>query len=382
MTLLLAGDGRLADAIADKLAATGTTATRISIGELTRAADLQNATALLLAADDDAGNVDLALAARRLRAGLPLVVRLFDAALAGYLGRALPDVVVLSMSATSAPAFTDAVLRSLREPARASPSHPIRIAQRRRRWQVDRILAGALLALLLLVIPSTVFFSSALNLSTIDALYFIWTTITTVGYGDIALREASDGAKLVGMMMMLAGAAFIAVLFALLADWVLARRLSVLQGRVRVRGRGHVIVVGAGNIGYRVAGELRERGKRVVVIEKAGDNRHVEALRAVGHHVIIADATSADVLGLAQVGDAATVVTVTESDSTNLQVVLLVRALVPGVPLVMRADSRLLSEHVTQAGDAVAISPVDVAAGAFVDAALVRTSARGQGGAA
>jgi hypothetical protein len=44
--------------------------------------DLRSTSVLVLAADDDAGNVDWALTARRMRLDLPLVVRVFDEALA------------------------------------------------------------------------------------------------------------------------------------------------------------------------------------------------------------------------------------------------------------------------------------------------------------
>jgi hypothetical protein len=44
--------------------------------------DLRQASILVLAANDDAGNVDLALTARRMRADLPLVVRVFEEPLA------------------------------------------------------------------------------------------------------------------------------------------------------------------------------------------------------------------------------------------------------------------------------------------------------------
>ena len=69
-----------------------------------------------------------------------------------------------------------------------------------------------------------------------DALYFVWTTVMTVGYGDIALKDASDGVKLYGMALMLAGAAFIAILFALLL-WTGAYRQASLAARQNARAR-------------------------------------------------------------------------------------------------------------------------------------------------
>ena len=216
----------------------------------------------------------------------------------------------------------------------------------------------------------TLFFAQVLHLSSVDALYFVWTTMTTVGYGDIALREASAAVKIVGMVQMFAGTAFVAVLLGLFTDWVFSRRFEILLGRVRVRGRGHIVIAGGGNVGVRVAGQLGGKEYRLVFIDRNADNKNTEALRSLGHHVIIGDATRRDTLGLARVEAAAAVLSVTDSDAVNLQVALLVRAQSRDVPLVIRIVSPELSAHVTERGDAVAVSPIDIASEAFSAAAL------------
>ena len=201
-------------------------------------------------------------------------------------------------------------------------------------------------------------------------MYFVWTTVTTVGYGDIALREASTAAKVVGMVMMFAGAAFMAVLFGLFTDWVVGRRLEILRGRRPVRGRDHVVVAGGGNIGFRVAGRLRDAGHRVVVIEREADNTNVEALRSLGHHVIVADAARADTLALARVDQSAAVRCGTDIDAVNFQIALLARARRRDLPVVLRVVSPELSAHVSERWGAVAISPTAIAGEEFAAAAL------------
>src|SRR5262249_14973395 len=163
------------------------------------AAGLASASALVLAADNDAENVDAALLIRRLRPDLPLVVRLFDPDLTTYLHDTLPRVTVLSMSGLSAPVLADLALRALAEreaaPVVPRPSRPAGAPGPRRALPVDRVLARILAAFVLIVVASAAFFAHSLNLRLLDALYFVWTTVTTVGYGDIALRDASDLAK-------------------------------------------------------------------------------------------------------------------------------------------------------------------------------------------
>jgi len=371
-TVLLHGGDRLAAAVEQRLAASGRRVVRLAVDGLALdPAALASGAVLVLAADDDAGNVDLALTARRTRPDLPLVCRVFDDALADYLRRSVDGVTVLSMSALAAPAFADATLRAIADrPTGASGQRPSRAAARTRSAPVDRILLRAIVAIAAIVIVCTVFFAHALDLSYLDAMYFVWSTVTTVGYGDIALRDAPAAVKIVDMLLMVVGAAFLAVLFGLFTDRVVKRRLDIASGRVRVRRRGHIVLAGGGNVGFRVAARLRGAGHRVVVIERDAGNKNLDALRAGGHQVIVADAARDAILDLANVDAAAAVLCLTESDAVNFQIALLVRARAAEVPVVLRVVSPELSAHVSQHGHAVAISPIAIAAAAFADAGL------------
>jgi len=347
-----------------------------SSGELL-AAGLEKAHALVLTANDDPENVDAALTARRLRPDLPLIVRLFDPALGAYLRRTLEAVTILSTSAVAAPVIADMTLDALSRQSKQSTASRSRRARRRaRKLRIDRVLVMTALAGIVLVVASTICFARALNLRPIDALYFVWTTIFTVGYGDISLREASDAAKIAGMGLMLTGAAVVAVLYALLAGWVVGRRLDVLRGRLSVRGRSHIIVVGAGNVGFRVARILAEKGQRVVVVERDGDRRHVSDLRSIGHHVIVADATIEETLDLAGLETAAALLALTELDATNLHVALAVRERGTDIPVIVRLASQELSTHIADQRDMLPASSVAIAGEAFAGAALAAARAQ------
>lgn len=339
------------------------------------AAGLPSASVLVLAADNDTENVDAALLVRRQRPDLPLIVRLFDPDLSAYLRDTVDGVTVLSVSALGAPRFAELALEALAKgpPAAAAPRAPR--GSRRRRGPVDRILLRVLGGLVLTVAIAALYFAHALGIRFLDALYFVWTTVTTVGYGDIALRDASDTAKVVGMGVMFAGAAFIAALYALFTGNVVARRLDAILGRVPVRGRGHLVVAGAGHVGLRVVRILAGHGHRVVVVERDGDSRHVSALRAEGHHVIVADATVDETLDLARVEAAGAVLALTDSDGTNLHFALAVRRRSPAMPVVVRLASPELSAHVAARHDALAASSLAIAGEAFARAALAAVGA-------
>ena len=374
--ILVSGANRLGIAIEERLRAGGATVARLSEdpSALTAAA-LVGAAALVLASGDDAGNVDMALITRRLCPELPLVIRLFDPELAAYVRSTLKGAEILSMSSVAAPVLARETLRALGA-AGVHPEVTARaVGQRRRRrapWRrgLDRVLLGAFFTLVGVITAGSVFFTKVLGLRVLDAVYFVWTTIMTVGYGDITLHGAPDGAKLVGMVLMLVGAAFMAVLFAFFTSWVMTQRRDALKGLVQVRWKGHVIIAGGGHMGIGVADLLAASGRRIVVIEREEDRPHIEMLRAAGHRVIIADATKVEILELAGVKRAVALVALTDADPTNLHIALLARAQRADLAIVMRAESAELSAYVNEHKDAVAVSSVAVTADEFARNAL------------
>jgi Trk K+ transport system NAD-binding subunit len=374
--VLIAGTNRLAAAIEEKLRASGAAVGRLAEEpDALTAATLEDATGLVIASDDDAQNVDMALTTRRLRPGLPLVIRLFDPELAAYVRATLRRAVILSLSSVAAPVLARETLRALGE-APVSPEVAARAVRRRKRLgapgrlRLDRVLLGAALTLVGIITTATVFFTKTLGLRVLDALYFVWTTIMTVGYGDITLHSAPDSAKLVGMVLMLVGAAFMAVLFAFFTSWMMTQRQHALKGRFQVRWKDHVVVAGGGHMAIGVANLLAAAGRRIVVIERDEDRPHIGMLRSAGYRVIIGDAAKAEMLDLAGIKHAAALVALTDVDSTNLHIALLARAQRPDLAIVMRAESAELSAYVNEHKDAVAVSSVAVTADEFARNAL------------
>ena len=70
----------------------------------------------------------------------------------------------------------------------------------------------------------------------------------------------------------------------------------------------------------------------------------------------------------------------TDSDAVNFQIALLARAQNTNVPILMRVISPELSAHVSEHGDAVAISPIAIAAEEFTKAILTAGATGRRGG--
>lgn len=126
--------------------------------------------------------------------------------------------------------------------------------------------------------------------------------------------------------LMLTGALFVAVFFALATNVLVSRRIKESLGRQKITAlRGHVLVIGLGTVGLRVVQELHAAGSDVVVIEKNEHNRHLGQVRALGVPTLIADATQPEVLRSARLATASAVAVLTSDDLANLESGLAVR---------------------------------------------------------
>ncbi|HEX4824469.1 MAG TPA: NAD-binding protein [Candidatus Polarisedimenticolaceae bacterium] len=334
-----------------------------------QAAGLQDAAALVLTADDDAENVDAALTARRLSPEVPIVARIFDPSLGAYLEESGAGLTILSVSGLASPRYAELAEKVALPAGTARPSAEGR-SHARSSLRVDPILVRLTIVTTLVVVFSVWFFARALGLSPFDAFYFVVESITNTGFGDVPMGAAGIPSRLLTIALMIGGAGLLALVYALITGWFVARRFDVLQGRVPERGSDHVVIAGAGNVGFRVAQLLAEKGRSVVVIEREGSSVNAAQLRAEGRHVIVGDAGLDESLELAAVGRASVVMALTDSDAVNLRMALAVRRRHEEVPIVLRLISPELSEHLHGRRGMTIVSPIAVASERIADAAV------------
>jgi voltage-gated potassium channel len=134
--------------------------------------------------------------------------------------------------------------------------------------------------------------------------------------------------------------------------------------------RGHVIICGAGRVGYRVAAQLLELGNEVVVIEKRPDAPFVAVLQAHDVPVLIDDVKSPQALQRTNVKHAAAIVCATDDDLANLNTALDARRLNPSIRVVLRLFDDDLGARVRDAFQAEVLSSSALAAPALALSAL------------
>ncbi|MFD8080297.1 NAD-binding protein [Kitasatospora sp. NPDC059722] len=137
--------------------------------------------------------------------------------------------------------------------------------------------------------------------------------------------------------------------------------------------REHVIVVGLGNVGTRVASQLHELGVPVVCMERDPQARGIAAVRALGIPVVLGDGPFEEQLRRARLKHSRAVVAVSGDDATNLEAALEARHGNPEVRVVVRLFDDDFAGHFYATLDNAASRSVSyLAAPAFAAALMGR----------
>jgi len=212
------------------------------------------------------------------------------------------------------------------------------------------------------------------TMSLLDAIYFTSETIATVGFGDFYFRDQHAWLRIWAVIVMLVGATLIAVATALLTNTLVTRSLAQSLGRQRLTGmRGHIVVVGLGQVGSRVALNLRESGYDVAIIDSGQGQRFMPQMEAAGMPVLIGDPTMRETQMAAGVHRASGLAALTDDDLANIEVGLAVRGLIGErtFPIALRIFGRNLARVLGTVSDTwKPRSIAELAAPWFIGAAL------------
>ncbi|BCJ66046.1 NAD-binding protein [Polymorphospora rubra] len=367
--------------------------------ETFRLAGLAGAAGLALLHQDDVGNIHAALCAQEVEPDLRLVMRMFNANLGLGVKRLFADCEVLSDASMAAPAFVAAALgevapthfrhagRTLLVARRTDvrPEHVVvgladtreannlrvlpsdesradlvlaeatgrpagtelaarRLARARWRHPFTGLLRGirsfatrkigmATLSVLAIVALFGFLLAQAEGVSIAEAVYL---TLLTTFSGAEPEAGTDPRVQVMQVVLTLAGLALIPLITAAVVDGIVNAKLALTVGRLSVRRDGHVVVVGLGNVGSRVVGQLHDLGIEVVAVDKDPDARGSSLVRRLGVPFIVADGAQEETLRAASVATCQALVMVSTDDVTNLQAALNGRSLNPDLRVVLR----------------------------------------------
>jgi len=197
-----------------------------------------------------------------------------------------------------------------------------------------------------------------------NALY-----LTVMDMTGSALTSAKLGGseKVSQVVLTVDGMALIPLVTAIIVG---ARLTGKIRGEPRPRG-GHIIVVGLGNVGTRVVGELHDLGYDVACIDRDPEARGVALARRLSLPMVIGEAYLEDKLLAAGLETAAALVSVTSNDMVNLETALQARAMREDLRLVLRLGDDDLAQRVQKTlGNVISRSVSYMAAPVFAAALL------------
>ncbi|GLW53486.1 potassium transporter TrkA [Kitasatospora phosalacinea] len=209
---------------------------------------------------------------------------------------------------------------------------------------------------------------------------FGWTVYFTLLDAAGAVQPDVPGQQVLGdswaraaqVLITFCGITFVPVATAIVVEALASGRRGVPRPP-GARTRDHVIVVGLGNVGTRVAALVHATGLPVVCLERDPQARGIAAARALGIPVLIGEGPLEAQLKQARVKHARAVVAVTSDDAANLEAALEARAVRPEVRIVVRLFDDDFAHHVyATLGNVASRSLSYLAAPAFAAALMGR----------
>jgi Trk K+ transport system NAD-binding subunit len=203
-----------------------------------------------------------------------------------------------------------------------------------------------------------------------NALYL--TLVTTIVGADPDVEKSAAG-QVLQVVLNLAGLALIPLTTAAVVDGIVKARLALDAGLLPGDRSGHVVVVGLGNVGTRVMGQLYDLGVDVVAVDKDPEARGVALARRLNVPLIVGDAAREETLEAAAVATCQALVVVSTDDVSNLQAALNARHLNQDVRVVLRLYDGEFAERVQRTFAIAASRSVSyLAAPAFAAALMNR----------
>lgn len=317
---------------------------------------------------DDMRALRYSLVVEHVRPGIRLFVAMFDGTARAQLERAVPNCVVLSPAAIAVPSMVAAAIApdhvAVRRTATSDERswvtidgvpeadrvsmHPFEAPRplRRRgligmlRGQLhpydagSAVLLGGAFGLLLVIAVDTLV--GLRHDSLIRSLYDATRTTATIAAPELADETGVLlWATIAALLVMGLTAAFAA---GIVHHLISGRHVSLVGRRVVPRS-GHVVVAGMGQVGIRLAQELRALGIAVLGIERLPDAPGLPLARDLGIPVIIGDASSRRVLRRAGLRDAVAVVAAGSEERDNIAVAISAQAVALDATVVIRAGA-------------------------------------------
>ena len=201
-----------------------------------------------------------------------------------------------------------------------------------------------------------------------EAMYIVLTAVFLQPVGDF---PRYFGLQLFYFVMPFIGLVILAQGLADFGSLLFNRRARTKEWEMAVAStmNNHVVLVGLGHLGFRVAQRLHEMGENVAIVELNLGTHTTAAARDMGIPVIQADARHPGALESANIKAARTIILASQDDAMNLQIALKARSLNPNIQVVIRIFDEDFAHSLQEQFGFTALSATEMAAPVFAAAA-------------
>ena len=205
----------------------------------------------------------------------------------------------------------------------------------------------------------------------VDSFYMSIITISTVGFGEV--HPLSPGGRLFASFMIVLGLGTALYTLSRVGQLILEGELYEILGRRKMKQEldkleGHFIVCGFGRVGEPVADGLKTEGVPFCVIEAEPELER--DLQAKGHIYLIGDATDEEVLEIAGIRKARSLLALLASDADNLYLTIAAREMNSTLKIIARALDEKAEVRLERGGADKVVSPYKMAGLRMIHAAV------------
>lgn len=229
----------------------------------------------------------------------------------------------------------------------------------------------SLLTLMIVICGGTVGYSLIEDWTLFESLYMTVITVSTVGFKEI--HELSERGKTFTLLLIIFGASSLAYTLGTLFQFMVEGQLRTILGRKKLEKKisalsGHYIVCGYGRIGRLICREFAAKPAPFIVVEQ--DIELCRELEELGYLYVHGDATRDEILLLAGIRQAKSLITAVTSDSANVYITLTARGLNPDLFILARASEEGAEIKLKRAGANKVVSPYTIGASRMAHALL------------
>ena len=178
-----------------------------------------------------------------------------------------------------------------------------------------------------------------------DSFYWTFTTVTTVGYGDVS--PATMFGRIVYYVVGLTGISVIGIIVGELGSHLVELSFMKMKGLNKSHKRNHVIIVGWDTATEVAHNELKTRGMRCIVID---ENKDFLEMKAQGVHLVSGNALDENVLIQAGIKTAKALIIPIRNDEVTVMLSLKARRLNKNIKIIADVNEQSNQPIVQDAG--------------------------------